>query len=73
MVWYLLSMGAFAVAISLLVVTRIRDRRFERLAASRTMRPEVMEELQEETSAAHARRERFRAAIQKATGPAENA
>lgn len=68
MVWYIISSIAIATALALLILTRIRDRRFERMKASETMRHVVFRELKDEEDAAHVRRDKFRAALGEAQG-----
>ena len=66
MVWYIIALVAFAVAAAILVITHIRDRRYVRMKVSQAMDPAVWEELEEERKAAHARRDKWRGALEHA-------
>ncbi len=66
MAWYIISAILFLIAIGLLVVTRIRDRRYERMRTSEAMRAEIWEEIEEEREAIETRQAHFRQALEQA-------
>lgn len=66
MIWYIIALITFFAAAALLIMSRIRDRRYLRMRASQAMDPAVWEELEEERGAAYARRDRFREALEEA-------
>ena len=68
MIWYVISSISFLVVVLLLVYTRIRDRRYEKMKTSEAMRPELWEEIEREREEALAKREKFREALKKARG-----
>lgn len=68
MIWYVISIISFLAVVLLLVYTRIRDRRYEKLKTSEAMRPELWEEIEIEREEALAKREKFREALKKANG-----
>lgn len=66
MFWYVVSGLAFAFAIALLVLTRVRDRRYEHKKTSAAMSAELWTEIEEERNAAIERREKFKSSLKKA-------
>lgn len=68
MIWYIISVIAFAAAIGLLVYTRMRDRRYEELKTSQAMGRELWSEIEEERQASLARRDKFQSAVKEAEG-----
>lgn len=66
MIWYIISGIAFAAAVALLVVMRIRDRRYIKRLASETMSETVREELFEEKRLIYERRDKFAKALEDA-------
>lgn len=71
MFWYIIASISFVVAISLLVFTRIRDKRYEKMKTSEAMSPELRTEIEEEREAALLRREKFTTALKEAENAKE--
>lgn len=63
MVWYIISAIAAFVAILVLVLTYVRDRRYERKRVLEAMSPELRAEIEREREESIRRRERFREAL----------
>lgn len=68
MIWYVIATMAFAAAMALLVLTRLRDRRYEKLKTSEAMSPALKEEIEKERGEALERREKFQGALKEAEG-----
>lgn len=66
MFWYILSVIAFAAAVVLLVVARVRDTRYIKRLASETMSETVREELEEEKREIYEHRDKFAKALEDA-------
>ena len=66
MVWYIIAGILFAIAIGILIYSRMRDRRYEKLKPSEAMSEEMWEEIEEEREAALTRREKFTEALNEA-------
>ena len=68
MAWYIIAGVLFAVAIALLIVQRIRDRRYLTRKTSQTMGDRLWKEVQDEREASKERRQKFRSAMKRAEG-----
>ncbi|MFH0799970.1 MAG: hypothetical protein V2A66_07320 [Pseudomonadota bacterium] len=66
MIWYIISIIALIAALALLVTTRLRDRRYERMKTSEAMGEQVRAEIEEERRGLEERHEKFRAALRQA-------
>lgn len=66
MLWYIISASIFLVAIVLVVVNYIRDRRYLRKLTKEAVRDEVKKELAEEIEAITSRKEKFQKALDEA-------
>lgn len=67
MFWYVLSAVVFLGALSLLIYTRIRDRRYAKSRIFETMSPALRDEVKTEEDEAHRRQEKFKLALDDAS------
>jgi hypothetical protein len=68
MVWYVISAIAAFIAMVVLVLTFVRDRRYEKKRVLDAMGPGLREEIEQEREEALKRREKFQAALGTAMG-----
>lgn len=66
MVWYIIGGIALAIAVVLLVLNFIRDRRYERTRVLEAMGPDLRKEIEEERAASFERKEKFQGAMDEA-------
>ena len=63
MIWYIAAAICFGASLALLIFNYVRDKRYEKKRTSEAMRPEVWEEIAEESDQIQERKKRFEAAL----------